>query len=501
MRATALSPAEFAIAANLAKKRFGGQAERAAVGDQPRVCATDPQSNDWRRYPFQLLPSDQQFCFPAAEGEHPGYESDTWFLAGELAGEHDGRRFAFMTIFNKNRPGHTVVADFYTFALFDLDHATYGTYTDYDMPPANLRPEATPKLSTAVGHLDIAYESGAGTAAWCTCRDDCGQLIPYTYDAALVGTDQAGDPIELRLHVSATRAPVLVGASSHHGKIACFGQDDTYSYFQTSMAMTGTLRWGATQVSVAGAAGHVDRQWFPRYAGGGGTGGDPRARAHEWRTISLDNGLDLTVWHQFDRTNRNALQPFSGATTSPAETGGAKPECAQDIEVRVTSYVRWPESVRTLVPPLSAARYMPDRHRLTSQMLGLDLTGEPLVPAPAHALPIEYMEGPYRYRGTLRGRPVRGFAFYERSKAMYRDWELVDVLATAVADLPESGQLAAMVDSLAALIEHGRRREALEFLRADVAPAIDAIPAGAEVAGIVVDLATALTERPGTPRA
>ncbi len=78
---------------------------------------------------------------------------------------------------------------------------------------------------------------------------------------------------------------------------------------------------------------------------------------------------------------------------------------------------------------------MPDRHRLTLRALGLDLIGEPLVPAPATALPIEYMEGPYRYRGTHAGEPVSGFAFNERSLALYRDWELIDVLATTVENL------------------------------------------------------------------
>src|SRR5699024_3130668 len=100
-------------------------------------------------------------------------------------------------------------------------------------------------------------------------------------------------------------------------------------------------------------------------------------------------------------------------------------------EATVYSYVRWPDTVRTLVPPLAAARYLPDRHRITSAALQLDLIGEPLVAAPAHALPIEYMEGPYRYRGTLAGEAVSGFAFYERSLALYRDWELVEVLAAA----------------------------------------------------------------------
>ena len=389
-----------------------------------------PLSADWRAYPFELVRGDPQLCFPAAEGNHVDCESDTWFIAGELTADC-GRRFAFLTIFNKNRPGQSFVADFYTFALFDLDNGGYGTYTDYDMPPANMQPGARPKLSTETGHLDITYDSGAGPVVWRTCRDEQDRLVPYTYDVGLVGTDRGGDAMRLDLHVTPSRAPVPLGAAAYNGKIACFGQDDTYSYFQTGMAMTGTLRWGAVEEAVTGSAGHVDRQWFPLVANGGGTDGNVRARSHEWRTINLDNGVDLSVWRQFDRTNHNALQPFSGATTS---SGDVDPEYADDLEVTVASYVRWPESVSPLVRPPSAARYMPDRHRLTSRRLDLDLTGEPLVAAPAHALPIEYMEGPYRYTGTYKGRSVTGFAFYERSLALYRDWELVDVLDKAGPD-------------------------------------------------------------------
>ncbi|HET6733181.1 lipocalin-like domain-containing protein [Mycobacterium sp.] len=381
---------------------------------------------DWRRYPFVLVPDDEQFRFPGAEANHPHCESDTWFLAGELAGD-SGRKFAFLTIFNKNRPGQSIVADFYTFALFDLDGGTYATYTDYDMPPANLQPGATPKLTAADSHLDMTYESGAGTAVWRTRRDSLDELVPYTYDVVLVGTDHAGRQMALDLHVTPSRPPVPLGAATYNGKIECFGQAETYSYFQTGMSMAGTLRWGALEESVSGSAGHVDRQWFPLVANSGGSTGDMRSRAHEWRTINLDNGIDLSIWRQFDRSDRNALQPFSGATMDSGEDA----EYAGDIEVEVLSYVRWPETVRTLVPPPSTARYMPDRHRVTSRKLDMDLTGEPLVAAPAHALPIEYMEGPYRYRGTLRGKPVSGFGFYERSLALYRDWELVDVLAAA----------------------------------------------------------------------
>jgi len=422
-------------------------------------------NNDWRTYPFQLVPGDSELDFPAAEGQHPDQESDTWFIAGQLDAARTGRSFAFLTIFNKNQPGGTVIADFYTMALFDLDTGDYGTYTDYDMPPANMQPGAQRKLTMTEGHLAISYRGSAGTASWTTSRDGDGQLLPYTYRVSLVGEDQSGRSMRVDLAVTPTRAPTPVGASTYNGKIACFGQNDTYSYFQTGMAMTGTLRWGDVVEEVSGTAGHIDRQWFPKYAGGGGTGGDPRARSHEWRTINFDNGVDLSIWRQFDRANGNALQSFTGVTASYPEPA-QPPECAEDVEVTISSYVRWPNSVRPLVRPPAPARYMPDRHRITCATLQLDLIGEPLVAAPAHALPIEYMEGPYRYHGTLWGKPVTGFAFNERSLALYRDWELIEVLATTVANVePPDSKLQTMVDQVVPLVASGRRSAAVELLR------------------------------------
>ena len=174
---------------------------------------------------------------------------------------------------------------------------------------------------------------------------------------------------------------------------------------------------------MVGHSGHIDRQWFPRYAGGGGTGGDARGQAHEWHTISLDNGVDLSVWRQFDRRIGNALVPFTGITASYAD--GTAPECVEDLEVVTTSYVRWPDEIRSLMRPPSKPRYLPERHTLRSAArVGVD--GEPLVRA-RHALPIEYLEGPIATTAPC-GEPVTGVALYEATNAMYRDWELVEVL-------------------------------------------------------------------------
>lgn len=439
----------------------------------PAADVSDPQSDEWRSYPFELIPGDSEFAFPRAEAVHEHCQSDTWFIAGELTGTKSNRRFCFLTIFNKNRPGGSIVADFYTLALFDLDNGDYATYTDYDMPPKNMAPGAVHKLSASTEQLDIAFACSAGTAVWQTRRDETGQLAPYTYDLALVGTDRSGAAMDLRLGVSPTRAPVPVGASKYNGRFECMGQRETFSYFQTGMLMVGTLSWGDIHEEVRGTAGHIDRQWFPLYAGGGGTDGQQRAISHEWRTIHLDNGVDFVGWRQFDRNQRNTLRPFTGATVTYSEPGRS-PECVEDIEVDTTSYVRWPESVRQLMRPPVAVRYMPDRHRLRSAALELELTGEPLVAVPAHALPVEYMEGPFRFVGTMRGQPVSGFGISERSIALYRDWELIDVLAVAAQNLePRSDDLVSTIDALRPAVSAGRTDEATDYLENTILPLLD----------------------------
>jgi hypothetical protein len=285
---------------------------------------------------------------------------------------------------------------------------------------------------------------------------------------------------------------VPVGASTYNGRFPLLAQPETFSYFQTGMAMTGSLTWGTTTEQVSGTSGHIDRQWFPLAAGGGGTGGNPRAISYEWRTIHLDNGADVVVWRQFDRRDRNAQRAFTGATIAYAD--GSAPECVEDIEVRTDSYVRWPETVRQLIRPPVAARYMPDRHTLSSNSLGLEISGVPLVAAPAHALPVEYMEGPFLFEGTMRGEPVRGFGISERSFALYRDWELVDVLAATVDDVGADA-VAPLVDKLRPMVLDGRRAEALDHLTSTVRPAIDGVPdvAATELSPIVDDLAAALS--------
>ena len=92
----------------------------------------------------------------------------------------------------------------------------------------------------------MTYDSRAGTAVWRTCRDEQGDLVPYTYDVSLLRHRPARRAMQLDLHVTPSRAPVPLGAAAYNGAIECFGQATTYSYFQTGMTMTGTLSWGSS---------------------------------------------------------------------------------------------------------------------------------------------------------------------------------------------------------------------------------------------------------------
>ena len=121
----------------------------------------------------------------------------------------------------------------------------YGTFTDYDMPPKNMEPGARPKLPCAEGHLDLRYDSGAGTTTWTACRDESRRAGALHLRLRRFRPRHGGAAMELRLHLTPTRPPVPVGASVYNGKIVACLQDGTYSYFQTGTHMTGTLRWGA----------------------------------------------------------------------------------------------------------------------------------------------------------------------------------------------------------------------------------------------------------------
>ena len=130
---------------------------------------------------------------------------------------------------------------------------------------------------------------------------------------------------------------------------------------------------------VTGTAGHVDRQWSPLVANDGGPTGDIRSRGHDGARSTW-----TTAWTSAYGGSSTGRITMRHTVFGRPQLSRLRPGVRRRRRGHLTSYVRWPESIRTLVPPPAAARYLSDRHRLTSHKFDLDLAGEPLVAAPAH---------------------------------------------------------------------------------------------------------------------
>jgi len=456
------------------------------------------RGTNWKRYPFVLAADDPQLTFPAAEGDQ-GAESNTYYVSGRLRGRASGREFAFLVIYTFNDIRHWLRADFFTFALFDLTSGDYGTFSEFDLPrPPRIRRGY--KLSVARGQLDVAFKSAVGSSTWTTRRAADGSLLPFAYHVSLVGRDAAGRRMHVDLDLETYKPPMPVGGAEYVGTKTCMGQYGTHSYFQSDVRFRGSLEWGEVREAVDGDCGWIDRQWTPRHLGVHNDRTGSRYR-HEWRQIHLDNGMEMSVWLHVDRRRHNRPIPFASATLA---TGDGRVLTTSEYQVERLSFVRDPGVIRPRYPLTRGAGYLADRYRLRIPDWELDLTSEPLVAAPAHALPIEYWSGPARVQGTLGEQPVRGFGFHERTHVFARDFELVDVLRGSLRHLPAEAlpagspagpALANLAWEVDAFLSHGGRAAARTHLRTRLRPHLEQLaePHRGHVLRILDDLVAALT--------
>ncbi len=321
--------------------------------------------------------------------------------------------------------------NFYSLTFYDLDKGEYGTFTKYDVG----------RMKASAGYLDLSFPVDGQNAVWTTAIDDSGYLIPYSYHVNLMGVDQNGRKMSLIANARPVNPPVAVGADTYNGKITVLKQPDTFSYFQTGVQFNGVLNWGDFSEPVTGSLGHIDRQMFPEFSGVKSRSWDARDLSHEWRTFFLENGMDFSSWRQFDRMDRNSEYSYGGATIYTPADGASY---VGDIVYENLSYVRTENHpVKPLLPARSEVLYFPNRHRLSSASLDLQLDVEPLVTAPLLAFPVEYMHGPALLSGTLAGQPIKGIGSFELTLHLYRDFELLTVLSDSVAHLPPAAILPA----------------------------------------------------------
>ncbi|CAF1139015.1 unnamed protein product [Adineta steineri] len=275
-----------------------------------------------------------------------------------------------------------------------------------------------------------------GNATWNHTTFNNGSYIPFVYQVHLPGVDKQGRNFLIDLKIDPMKYPSPYGGNILNGRFTFYDQPNTLSWFETGLELNGTVTWGDITEPVVGNTGHIDRQYFPLYAGIFSPTG--RQVSHIWYQVNLANGVDLSIWIQYRRYEANKIVPTIGITTYEPN-GNPINQFVTDINITFLSFIKYPNTSSTFFPPPSQNRWLPGITVIQCPSLNMILTSTYSTKVPAVDLPVEYFEGPSYFAGTFRGESIDGTGIQESTLALYRDWELLNVLQISAQNLsPES---------------------------------------------------------------
>jgi predicted secreted hydrolase len=311
---------------------------------------------------FARATEPRELRFPADHGGHPTFQTEWWYLTGNLAGA-DGRHFGFEL-----------------------------TFFRYAVAPATPPPEAASAWRADqiwMAHFAITdtHEQRFLTAERLS-RQALGlagvttePLRVWVEDWSLEGGDAAGrlalrveahdEDIDLALELTATQAPVAHGAAGLSRKGATAG-NASYYYSVPRLEARGSVGVEGTPFAVTGSA-WLDREWSTSSL-------EPGIVGWDWFALHISDGASLMFYRL--RTASGASSPYSGGSyVSPA---GVRTELSA-ADVVLTPLDHWTSTA-------TGTRY-PTAWRLLLASQGLDLEIRPYVQHQEVDLSVRYWEG------------------------------------------------------------------------------------------------------------
>lgn len=344
------------------------------------------QADEWERIGPGLT-----LTFPADHGAHPAYETEWWYLTGQLA-DAEGARFGFQfTVFRRGlEPGE---------------------------PPAGASPlragevYAGHLVLTDVGRQETRFAERLGRASPLAraARDD---LEVRLDDWSLVRASDAGGGESLRLVAAdpaqafgleftlRPRKPlVLHGERGLSRKGSEPGNASAYVSW-TRLELVGSLLLDGTPRAVKGSAWY-DHEYGSTVLGDGAVGWD-------WFGLQLDDGRELMLFALRDA--RGA--PLAASAATLVERDGTPKVLGRD-DFSLHSGAGW-------TSPRTGATY-PAGWTIAIPAAGLALELAPLVPdcelVSAASTGVSYWEGPVELRGSVGGRGYAELTGYAGSMA------------------------------------------------------------------------------------
>lgn len=333
---------------------------------------------------FDMATPGYQYRFPHDHGAHERFRTEWWYYTGHVVAA-DGHRFGFeLTFFRRGMPPDQVQTLPSRWSIQQL-YLAHLALTDLD--------------AGRFYYADKVSREGLGKAGADTDRlhvwVDRWSLLTNDPAASRHQLQAATDSVAINLTVIPKKPPVIHGHDGLSRKGADPGQASHY-YSLTHLATEGQIRVGTETFAVTGLS------WMDHEFGSADLG--LNVVGWDWFSLQLSDSTEL-MWYSLRRADGSS-DPVSSGTLVLAD-GRAHALDAQDLSIEPLAH--W-------TSPRSNGRY-PQRWRLTSATMGLDVTVESLLADQeldtARSTGVTYWEGAVSVSGQVRGAPVTGRGYVE----------------------------------------------------------------------------------------
>jgi predicted secreted hydrolase len=334
-------------------------------------------------YEQALLPNNIEF--PRDLGEHPGFQTEWWYYTGIVV-TGNGRQFGYQfTIF---RRALSPLPEFEA-TLDQLDETSEWRTNQLYLAHFTISDIANSDFYKAErfsrGSLGLA---GAQSVPYRVWLEDW-QVYETGPDSVRITAHT--DEMALDVILRQTIPPVLHGDGGLSQKGPEVG-NASYYYSVVQQETEGTVTIRGEQFAVTGLS-WKDHEYSTSVLSQGAIGWD-------WFSLQFDNGTALMLFQI--RNEDGSIEPFSSGSF-----------IGTDGSVTPLSHEQWQLTVLdTWTSPQSGATY-PAGWRLEIPELGLDLTGQPLMPNQELAVSTVYWEGAVAFEGVLNDTAVRAQGYVE----------------------------------------------------------------------------------------
>jgi predicted secreted hydrolase len=318
---------------------------------------------------FARATEPREFRFPEDHGGHPAFQTEWWYLTGNLAGA-DERHFGFELTFFRYAAAAATSAQEATsawradqiwmahFAITDTNEQRFLTAERLSRQALGLAGTTTEPLRVWVE--DWSLEGGEPAGRWA--------LRAEAHD----------ENIDLALELTATQPPVAHGTAGLSRKGATVG-NASYYYSVPRLEAQGSIGVEGASFAVTGSA-WLDREWSTSSL-------EPGIAGWDWFALHISDGASLMFYRL--RTATGESSPYSGGSyVSPA---GVRSEISA-TDVALIPLDHW--TSRT-----TGTRY-PTAWRLLLANQGLDLEIRPYLQDQEVDLSVRYWEGAVRAEGS-----------------------------------------------------------------------------------------------------